>query len=205
VEPRTPPDAARDETPESSGRTSSEAPRYVFGAGGQLSTEELEAVVRSLVDAIAPFTAAWTELLGCAVEVTIGGAQPSPTPPIDDDPLHAGIGPGRAEQMFAEIAGAQPFTAIGQLGPELGAVALLIPTALGLAVVDVLLGGAADRPATGRSRRSTASSSRRSSGRRWARSPTSAMTPPSHPSCSTDSRTSTSSTASGAASRSSST
>lgn len=119
---------------------------YVFGVAGPLGTEELESVTRALADVVVPLTTAWTELLGRPVDVSIAGVAATPTATIDDDPMNAGMGPGPAAQVVAEVAGEGAFLAVADLGPDLATVAILVPTGLGLGVVDVLLGGTGRPP-----------------------------------------------------------
>lgn len=112
------------------------APREVFlSDDSHVGSSELDAITRALAELILPLGGAWSELLGHEVEVEIGDIQPGPTPrPPDAEPA-----PGTS--ILDDLTGADAFVAFGVLGGELGTVALIVPTALGLVVVDVLLGG----------------------------------------------------------------
>lgn len=124
------------ETSTTSPDAAGERARHVFGGGGaHLGTEELAAITTSLSELVVPLTVAWSELLGHEVEVEIGEVRPGPShrpPDAEPDPTAS---------ILDGIGDAHAFTAVGAFGAEMGTAVLVVPTPLGLVVVDVLLGG----------------------------------------------------------------
>lgn len=127
-------------TPASSAVTNS-----VFGHGNaSVGAGEFDAITRALADLVVPLTEAWTAVLGGEVTIEIGEVGAGPVPrPSDAEPV-----PGAS--MLDGITGEGAYLALADLDAELGTVALAIPTALGLVVVDLLLGGSG-RPTGDRS------------------------------------------------------
>ena len=109
---------------------------HVFGDGvAHFGADELEAITRALAEVVVPLTTNWSELLGHEVEVTIGDVRPGPLPrPADAEP-------DPTASILDGLADPHAYIAIGAFGADLGTAALIIPTALGLVVVDLLLGG----------------------------------------------------------------
>lgn len=114
---------------------------HVFGDGvAHFGADELEAITRALAEVVVPLSTNWSELLGHEVEVTIGDVRPGPLPrPADAEP-------DPTASILDGLADPHAYIAIGAFGADLGTAALIIPTALGLVVVDLLLGGSG-RPA----------------------------------------------------------
>lgn len=113
----------------------------MFGDGvAHFGADELEAITRALAEVVVPLSTNWSELLGHEVEVTIGDVRPGPLPrPADAEP-------DPTASILDGLADPHAYIAIGAFGADLGTAALIIPTALGLVVVDLLLGGSG-RPA----------------------------------------------------------
>lgn len=109
---------------------------HVFGDGvAHFGADELEAITRALAEVVVPLSTNWSELLGHEVEVTIGDVRPGPLPrPADAEP-------DPTASILDGLADPHAYIAIGAFGADLGTAALIIPTALGLVVVDLLLGG----------------------------------------------------------------
>lgn len=114
---------------------------HVFGDGvAHFGADELEAITRALAEVVVPLSTNWSELLGHEVEVTVGDVRPGPLPrPADAEP-------DPTASILDGLADPHAYIAIGAFGADLGTAALIIPTALGLVVVDLLLGGSG-RPA----------------------------------------------------------
>ena len=108
----------------------------MFGDGvAHFGADELEAITRALAEVVVPLSTNWSELLGHEVEVTIGDVRPGPLPrPADAEP-------DPTASILDGLADPHAYIAIGAFGADLGTAALIIPTALGLVVVDLLLGG----------------------------------------------------------------
>ena len=109
---------------------------HVFGDGAaHFGADELEAITRALAEVVVPLSTNWSELLGHEVEVTVGDVRPGPLPrPADAEP-------DPTASILDGLADPHAYIAIGAFGADLGTAALIIPTALGLVVVDLLLGG----------------------------------------------------------------
>lgn len=105
-----------------------------FG-GVRLADGERESIARAFIDVVLPMGAAWTSLLGRETEVAIGaiGSGPVPRP--------AELEPDPTASLLDDVAADGAFVALGHLGGELGTVAVVIPTGLGLVAVDLMLGG----------------------------------------------------------------
>ena len=114
---------------------------HVFGDGvAHFGADELEAITRALAEVVVPLSTNWSELLGHEVEVTIGDVRPGPLPrPADAEP-------DPTASILDGLADPHAYIAIGAFGADLGTAALIIPSPLGLVVVDLLLGGSG-RPA----------------------------------------------------------
>lgn len=105
-----------------------------------LGVAERDAITRAFAEVAFPLAEAWTELVANDVEITVTEVRPGPSPrPIDAEP-------DPTASILAEVDGPDVFSAIGSFGGELATNALIIPTSLGLVVVDLLLGGTG-RPA----------------------------------------------------------
>lgn len=118
-----------------SATTTDAAPNPVFGGGVRLGAEELDAINRALSEIVVPFTTLWSALLGQEVDVAVGEIGPGPTarpPELEPDPTAS---------ILDGLADPDAYPVVGAFGGELGTVVLVVPTALGLVVVDVLLGG----------------------------------------------------------------
>jgi len=118
-----------------SATTPDAAPNPVFGGGIVLGSDELDAINRALAEVVVPFTTLWTALLGQEVEVAVGGIETGPTarpPELEPDPTAS---------ILDGLADPDAYAVVGAFGGELGTVVLVVPTALGLVVVDLLLGG----------------------------------------------------------------
>lgn len=100
-----------------------------------LGEGELEAIGRALIDLTLPLSTAWSELLGREVEVAVGDVVPGP------DPRPPDAEPDPSATILDSVGDAGCFVAIGSFGGELATNAIVVPTPLGLVVVDVLLGG----------------------------------------------------------------
>ena len=113
----------------------------MFGDGvAHFGADELEAITRALAEVVVPLSTNWSELLGHEVEVTIGDVRPGPLPrPADAEP-------DPTASILDGLADPHAYIAIGAFGADLGTAALIIPSPLGLVVVDLLLGGSG-RPA----------------------------------------------------------
>ncbi|MFN8051646.1 MAG: FliM/FliN family flagellar motor C-terminal domain-containing protein [Acidimicrobiales bacterium] len=110
--------------------------RDIFGSGsaGSFDDAALGAVNYAVAELLAALSGTWSELLGREIEVTTTAITNGPEPLIDDPTIEQA-------PLLAGIGGDEPFVAVADLGTELGAVAIVVPTLLGLSVVDVLLGG----------------------------------------------------------------
>ena len=114
---------------------------HVFGDGAaHFGADELEAITRALAEVVVPLSTNWSELLGHEVEVTVGDVRPGPLPRPAD------ASPDPTASILDVVVDPHAYIAIGAFGADLGTAALIIPSPLGLVVVDLLLGGSG-RPA----------------------------------------------------------
>lgn len=113
----------------------------------QFSSSDLEAVGRRFAELTFPLSAAWSEFLGSEATLQVAEVVAGPSPTLDT------LDPSTPTSLLDLVAGEGAFSAIGTFGLDLDAIALIIPTELGLCTVDRLLGGngrpAGDRELTG--------------------------------------------------------
>ena len=101
----------------------------------QFSSTDLEAVGRRFSELTFPLSAAWSEFLGSEATLQVAEVVAGPSPTLDT------LDPSTSTSLLDLVAGEGTFTAIGTFGLDLDAIALVIPTELGLCTVDRLLGG----------------------------------------------------------------
>ena len=107
-----------------------------FGSGlQQFSSSDLEAVGRRFSELTFPLSSAWSSLIGVETLITVTEVTPGPAPTLDT------LDPSSATTLLDLVDGAGAFRVIGNFGPDLDAIALVIGVPLGLVVVDRLLGG----------------------------------------------------------------
>jgi len=108
----------------------------VFGDGmHQFSPADFEVVARRFAELTFPLTAGWSNLLGSEVLINVSEVTPGP------DPTSETLDPSSSATLLDNVAGAGSYRVIATFGPDLDAIAVVVPTALGLTVVDRLLGG----------------------------------------------------------------
>lgn len=107
----------------------------LLGSSGELSPDDLDVVAKAFTDAAYAVAEAWTGLVGGEVEVSVTEATPGPA----SLPPDADVEPGAS--FLDAVVGPSSFTAVGAFGGDLGSCLLVVPAALGLVLVDLLLGG----------------------------------------------------------------
>lgn len=112
-------------------------PRSPFGSGlQQFSANDLEAVGRRIAELTFPLSSGWSNVVGVETLITVAEVAPGPNPTLET------LDPATSDTLLDLVAGADAFRTIGTFGPDLDAIALVVPVQLGLVVVDRLLGGA---------------------------------------------------------------
>lgn len=110
--------------------------RSPFGSGSQqFSPNDLEAVGRRFAELTFPLSSGWSNLIGAETLITVAEVVAGPNPTLET------LDPSKTATLLDLVDGEGTFRTIGTFGPDLDAIALIVPVTLGLVIVDRLLGG----------------------------------------------------------------